>query len=109
MFIRVRVSRGDGEALHIDSGLLEFLDGVFGLIVGVIDGDYRICIDHRVLQVHRLTEFVRKAAEWTALQRQTVLLREQGCCRVEIGNSTVETSIRIEIDSFTLQLQVLSN
>ena len=34
MFIRVRVSRGDREAFDVDSGLLQLLDGVFGLFVG---------------------------------------------------------------------------
>jgi len=37
MFICVRVLRSDREALHVDAGLLQFLDGVFGLFVGVID------------------------------------------------------------------------
>jgi hypothetical protein len=34
MFVRVRVSRGDREAFDVDSGLLQLLDGVFGLFVG---------------------------------------------------------------------------
>jgi hypothetical protein len=47
VFIGVRVSGSDGEAFHIDAAFLQFLDGMLGLIVCVIDGYYRICNDHK--------------------------------------------------------------
>src|ERR1017187_5069322 len=39
MFIDVRASARDREALHVDSGLLERLNGAFRLLVRVVDGD----------------------------------------------------------------------
>src|SRR5579863_638158 len=40
VFVSVCVSRGNREALHVDTGLLQFLDGVLRLLVRVIDCYY---------------------------------------------------------------------
>jgi len=51
MFIGVIVASDDGEFLHIESRLLEFLDGRFGSRVRGIDGDNGIVLFMLILFV----------------------------------------------------------
>jgi len=52
MFIRVRISSYNRQALHIDAGLLEFLYSMLGLVVSVIDCRYRVSRVHFHLLFH---------------------------------------------------------